>query len=395
MICLLPGAISQTSLLAAEYFDLRLDEALDSNDSKTLAWVRSPRIRFTMVDGKAVMPVIELKRGWVVPSWKGVIDSIEVERGSDDDMKGSIKARLHSSIGISGAYDFSFEAQRDGEEVRGTFVAKAGLGEAIDGDLRGTVRDIPAPILDLANSVWTVQLVQALPKEETLTLYLNRSDGRFTSAFAFSPNVTRRPIDMDAAKLRFADGKLTGTVSASRLNTREADDGERTVFGRYEVEAVVDVSQLRGTHAGETLEGQAVEGAVWGEIRPRNALLDSSNVWLKLEDGYAGGAMWQNRVFFKAALNERGQLVEGSAFNNKGVFEANLTGTELELSDDRITGTLHSSVHKSGSVSVGDYSFRIKGQRAGNVLYGRFYTIYAGKEDHSGYFVGGIDLEKK
>ena len=58
-------------------------------------------------------------------------------------------------------------------------------------------------------------------------------------------------------------------------------------------------------------------------------------------------------------------------------------------------GTLRSTVRKSGSVSLGDYSFRLDGLRAGDVFYGRFYTTYAGKEDHSGYFVGGIDLRKK
>ena len=59
--CLLPGAISQTSLVAAEYYDLRHDVALVSSNPKTRDWVRSPNIRFTVVDGKVVLPVIELK----------------------------------------------------------------------------------------------------------------------------------------------------------------------------------------------------------------------------------------------------------------------------------------------------------------------------------------------
>ena len=392
--CLLSAVVCQTSLFGAEYFELRLEEALVSNDPKTREWVRSPRIRFTMVDGEAALPVIELKRGWVVPSWKGVIDSIDVRRDSENSLKGSVKARIHSTIGISGAYDFRFEAQWDREEVRGSFAAQTGSGEPVNGVLRGTVRDVPAPALELANSVWTVQLVQALPSKETLTLYLNRSDGRFTSAFAYSPNVTRRPIDVDISKLQFADGILSGTISATRLNTREADGGERTVFGRYKVEADVDASRLRGTHSGETLEGQPAKGEVWGEIRPRKPLPDSPKIWLKLEDGYAGGAMWQNRVFFKATLDGHGKLTEGSAYNNKDVFEADLTAIDIELSDDRVTGILRSTVRKSTSVSLGDYSFRLDGVRAGDVLYGRFHTGYDGEEDHSGYFVGGIDLPK-
>ena len=250
------------------------------------------------------------------------------------------------------------------------------------------MRKVAAPALDLADSVWTVQLVRALPKEETLTLYLNRSQGRFSSAFAFSPNVSRRPVDVDASKLRLSEGELVGTVSATRLNTRQPDGGERSVFGRYEIKARLNLSLLRGEHSGKTLENRAVKGEVWGEVRSRRALPKSPRIWVKLEDGYAGGAMWQNRVFFRATLNKNGKLVEGSADNNKGVFQADLTAAQLELGDDRVSGTLRSTVRKSGSVSLGDYSFRLDGQRAGDVLYGRFYTTYAGKEDHSGYFRG-------
>ncbi|MFP6901972.1 MAG: hypothetical protein VCA36_13575, partial [Opitutales bacterium] len=254
----------QLPLSGGEYFDLRLEEALVSENPKTREWVLSPRLRFTMVDGKAILPVIELKRGWVVPSWKGVVDSIEVERADEKILKGKVKARIHSSVDVSGAYDFSFDVQLAGEEVRGSFVSKTGSGQPAKGDLRGTVRKVPDPALDLANSVWTAQLIQALPKEETLTLYLNRNKGRFTSAFAFSPNVTRRPIDVDASRLRFSDGKLAGTVSATRLNAREPDGGERSVFGRYEIKADLKASLLRGKHSGETLEGLAVKGEILG-----------------------------------------------------------------------------------------------------------------------------------
>jgi len=381
----------QLPLSGAEYFDLRLEEALISENSKTREWVLSPRLRFTMMEGEAILPVIELKRGWVVPSWKGMVDSIEVKRGDGKTLKGKVKARIHSSIGVSGAYDFSFEARLEGEEVRGSFVSKTGSGEPAKGDLLGTVREAPDPVIDTANSVWTVQLVQSLPKKETLTLYLNRNKGRFTSAFAYSPNLTRRPIDVDASKLRFSKGELAGTIAATRLNVREPDGGERSVFGRYEIKAKLHASSLRGKHEGETIEGQPVKGETWGEVRPRPLLPDSPRVWFKLEDGYAGGAMWQNRVFFKATLKENGRLAEGSAGNNKGVFEADLTATDLKLTNDRVTGTLRSTVRKSGSVSLGDYSFRLDGLRAGDIFQGRFYTTYAGKEGHSGYFVGGID----
>ena len=61
------------------------------------------------------------------------------------------------------------------------------------------------------------------------------------------------------------------------------------------------------------------------------------------------------------------------------------------MTEDRVAGTLRSTVRKSGSVSLGEYEFRLDGQRAGDVFYGRFYTTYAGEESHSGYFVGGVN----
>ena len=116
--------IAPLSVSAAEYYDLRLEEALISDDPKPREWVRSPRLRFTMVDGEPKLPVIELKRGWVVPSWKGVVDSIEVSKTKDGKLKGAVKARVHSSIGIAGVYDFEFDAVIEGDRVSGSFVSK-------------------------------------------------------------------------------------------------------------------------------------------------------------------------------------------------------------------------------------------------------------------------------
>ena len=62
---MLAAMVGQIPRSGAEYFDLRLEEALVSENPKTREWVLCPRIRFTLVDGKAMLPVIELKRGWV------------------------------------------------------------------------------------------------------------------------------------------------------------------------------------------------------------------------------------------------------------------------------------------------------------------------------------------
>ena len=58
-VVLLSITVSDGRVCGAEYFDLRLEQALVSMNADTRDWVRSPRIRITLVDDKAVLPVCE------------------------------------------------------------------------------------------------------------------------------------------------------------------------------------------------------------------------------------------------------------------------------------------------------------------------------------------------
>ena len=229
------------------------------------------------------------------------------------------------------------------------------------------------------HGVWTIHFVKGLPKDEVLTVYANEERGVFTSAFAFSPNFSRRPFEIDVSGLKVVNGQLQGRLVATRLNKREPDGGERSQFADYAVEG--------GVFKGTTVDGVPVQGEVWTEVRPRRSGNYAHRVWLKLEDGFAGGAMWQNRVFFDFEMKD-GKFVEGRATNNKGVFDALMTNADVEIDGDSFSGTLRSTIKKSGSVRPGNYVFRLVGHRAGDVLCGRFYTVLEGEEDHSGYFVG-------
>ena len=385
--CLLLVFFASNCVWGAEYIDLRLDNALQSSNPNR-EWVLSPRIRFTMLDGEATGAVIELKRGWVVPSWKGVVESIEVEYTQGRRLKGIAKAKINSSIGVAGNYTFTFQGKEKGRRIDGTFTSSY-KGEEKSGDLSGRTYSVPGEAVNPKNAVWTVQLVKGLPKSETLTVYLNCQDGKFNSAFAYSPNTTRRPIDVDASNLTFCLGKLSGGILATRLNSRQPDGGERTTFGKYEVDATLSGNRLWGEFEGTTMEGQEVAGETWGEVRSVMPIHPAHTIWLKLEDGYAGGEMWQNRVFFSYSTND-GEFQAGTASNNKGVFKASLKDANLNITRNRVSGTLHSTVHSSGSVNKGQYIFRVEGKRAGDLFHGRFYTHFNGKEDHSGYFVGTV-----
>ena len=378
-----------TTLHGGTFYDLRLDNALISENPKNRDWVLSPRIQFTLQDGKVLRPVIELKRGWVVPSWKGVVESLEILEATEKSLKLNVSAKINSSIGVRGKYNFQIEVNLENGQAIGKYTSRHDSGEVRDDDVSGKFEEVEEVCLDPGNAVWTIQFVKGLPKDETLTVYLTTQQEKVVTAFAISPNTTRRSIDVDTSGLKLDGNQLSGKLTANRLNTREPDGGERSTFGIYELNAKLTNNAISGNFSGTTLADSPVQGEIWGEVRPIRKLPESPTIFLKLEDGYVGGAMWQNRVFFKAHL-ENGKFRDGTADNNKNVFKAELSGAEFNVTSSRIRGTLQSTVHSSGSVKEGEYEFQIKGLRAGDLFHGRFYTFYQGKEDHSGYFIGSI-----
>ncbi len=383
LLTALPAAVSAQQNV--QRVNVKLDKALVGLTPKVRDWVLSPEIQFTLIDGKVVSPTIHLKRGWTVPSWKGVVDSHKLTVRADR-LTGSLVAKIHSATTVAGTFDITIDATIADSVVRGTHLTSKAGAEKRTGQLTGTV--VPDVISGdpAQDGVWTVHLAKALPRGEVLSLYIDRHDGKF-SAFAFSPDFTRRPMDVDASRLRFVDSKLSGSVTVTRLN--KANDGTRSTFGQYRIDAAVGGAMVRGTFQGTTVNDQPVEGDVWGEIRHRRPIPGNPTVWIKCEGGYTGGAMWQNRVFLQCTLKD-GRFVKGTASNNKGVFKATLADAKLTFGRNTVNGVMRSTVLSSGSVTEGDYTFKLKGMRAGDVMYGRFYTQLGGKEVQTGYFVGGI-----
>ena len=158
---------------------------------------------------------------------------------------------------------------------------------------------------------------------------------------------------------------------------------------RSNVDAAIDGPSVRGTFKGTTVDNVSVAGVVAGEIRGPTPIPPDAKLWVKLEDGYVGGAMWQNRVFFKWK-HSGGKFASGTADNNKGVFKAKLDDASVLFDGAALKGEVRSTGLESANVKHGAYRFERKGVRVGNVLYGRFYTHHGGKLAHSGYFVGGI-----
>lgn len=364
---------------------IRLEDALTTENPKVRDWVLSPEVQFLLVDGEVRSPIIHLKRGWTVPSWKGVVEECNLTFANGR-LRGSIRSEIYSAATVTGTFDIAIEATIDDGMVTGTHVSSNASGAKRRGELKGTVEPVSLTGDPAHDGVWTVHLPRALPRDEVLTLYLDRHDGAFT-AFAFSPDFTRRPMDVDASELTFANSKLTGRIKVDRLN--KENDGTRSTFGTYEIDATVDGPAVGGRFEGTTIDDRSVAGLVCGEIRHRRPVPANATVWLKCEDGYTGGAMWQNRVFLEFDL-EDGAFVRGKSGNNKGVFEATLTAANTTLTRNRVKGTLKSTVLSSGSVTKGDYTFEVDGLRSGDVMYGRFRTLLAGKNVKAGYFVGGI-----
>ena len=93
-------------------------------------------------------------------------------------------------------------------------------------------------------------------------------------------------------------------MGINRLSKRQPDGGARDHFGTYQITCEVSQEQIRGEFHGTTIDGERVGGPLFGHVQPRRPLAQPAEVWLKLEDGYTGGAMWQNRVFFKGTLKD-------------------------------------------------------------------------------------------
>ncbi|HEX8915949.1 MAG TPA: hypothetical protein VF796_26615, partial [Humisphaera sp.] len=231
---------------------------------------------------------------------------------------------------------------------------------------------------------------------EVLRIHLDVWGGRAVTSFGSAPSYSRRPFDVDASGLRADASRVWGDLVVSRLagDGKPAGDGRRVEVGRY----TVDVRSgsggaLRGAFVGTTVDSALAGGDAWADAAPRPAPAGQAGphkVFVKLEDGLAGGADWQNRVFFDFVATD-GRAAAGRANNNKGIYTAEFRGADLRWDGQAFAGTLDCAVVESGIVTRGAYHVRLDGHMVGPDCYGRFATTLGDSPVKSGYFVGRVE----
>ena len=372
---------------AAVFVELRLFNALIGGRAKE--WQREARVSFWIKNNKASHARIGPKPGWSIAGWCGRVENLNL-RVEGGRLTGVITARISSNEVNPGEYDFVFSGENTDKSVRGTFNSQHSGQSLTNRSFSGVIRHDFLPPPDNQNAVYTLHIVEALSRKEPLTLYLDRQGGDFPAAFAFAPTYSRRPFEVDASGLKVEDGNLHGEVLVFRGRMGELQEGGAEGLSHYQIQARLKDGAVLGTYGGTNPEGNRVRGPVWGYSDARPAVPSAAKVFLKLEDGFIGGAYWQNRVFFNFSAQD-GHASTGKADNNKGVFNARFDGADLEFQGVRMLGTVRATVLDSKTVHHGPYLFRLDGWNVGNVLGGRFTTLRDSKELKGGYFVGGLE----
>jgi len=366
---------------------LRLHNALVGG--RAHPWQREVRVSFWLTGERAMRGRIGPKVGWNIAGWSGRVERLEAVLDRDR-FTAAVEARISSNEVDSGRYTFRLDGAVTGDSVQGTFTTTHGDRTGPAQAFQGTLAAASFEQVNPDDAVYTIRLIEALPRGEVLTVYLDRQNGGFPAAFAFAPTYSRRPFEIDASRLSVEDTRVRGAIRVFRSKMGELQEGGSEGLSEYRIEATIQDGGAVGTFEGVNPESKPVTGPVWGQVDGRPSIPDPARVFLKLEDGFTGGAYWQNRVFFHFDLRN-GRADAGKADNNKNVFTARCDNARLDLRGTTVQGTLQATVLGSPAVDKGPYTFDLQGFNVGGVLSGRFTTTRDGRPVKRGYFVGGIE----
>lgn len=373
----------QPTLPEPARFELILEWPL-SRDSTH--WQNRAHVGFTIKGGRAVAPKVHAPNNTTYADWTCRVDSLDLKLAGGR-LSGTIQAAIAGGGKWcrSGQYAFAIDADVLGDAVAGTFATRLG-GEQVSGG-RFLGRVAPAAVSQPAESTYDLHLHGAAADGKAMWVHLDCRKGAFSAGLAFTPRFNHAVHDVEASGLKLAEGKLTGklrvTVNADPYVPRDG----KPVACAYAIDARVADGGIGGSFTG-TFGGEAVRGVVGGLYGPRPDVSGAVNVWLKMEQGVAGGAAWHNRTYIHFAL-KNGKVVEGKFSNNKGAWEGTFDGAEVRLRDGALTGELKCTI-ASGRVRKGTYVFALDGRVISSFVTGSFTSRLGGQVVQSGRFVGGI-----
>ncbi|MFO8012244.1 MAG: hypothetical protein R6X20_02950 [Phycisphaerae bacterium] len=230
--------------------------------------IRSPTVRFTLRDGKAVDGEFTSGKGTGKWGFEGRFDGGTLEFDGKR-LRGTVRASVVGGDAARGPYAFEVDAAvRGGSLVDGTCTTRKDGNDWGTRPVHGTAvgLDDPTP----ADAAWVFTLEKVLTGGKTLTLYAECIDGTFRDPVARGGNVQTHPVD--ASGLAVENARLTGTVTVDLKPGRGFPPGGRELTCEFTLDAAVTGTDVTGTFTGRYGRRQDGDGKVRGAVRPAEAM---------------------------------------------------------------------------------------------------------------------------
>jgi hypothetical protein len=225
--------------------------------------IRSPTVRFTLRDGKAVDGEFASGKGTGKWGFEGRFDGGTMTFDGER-LRGTVRAGVVGGDAARGPYAFEVNAAvRGGSLVDGTCTTRKDGNNWGTRPVHGTAVGLDAPTP--ADAAWVLTLEEVLTGGKALTLYLACVGGRFRDTVARGGNVQTHPAD--ASGLALENGRLTGAVTVDLVPGRGFPPGGREMTCDFTLDAAVVGTDVTGTFTGRYGRRQDATGQVRGTVR--------------------------------------------------------------------------------------------------------------------------------
>jgi len=223
----------------------------------------------------------------------------------------------------------------------------------------------------------------AVQAETDVEFVVDVVDGRVADAVAMPFIGNRAHHDLDAAKLSFVDGKLTGTAAFAIAHP--AVDKPEPVAVTVAINTAVTDGAVGGTCTFQA-DGQKTTAKAQGRALPRAPGLVPGKAWMRL--GVPGGPFFRDHIFAVFDLVDGKARAGGHHWYHKGKVNGSIDENSVTLADGRLTGKLRSSIAIRSETLP--HVFAIDARVIGNrYLFGSF-TLTVGDATHAGFVRGGL-----
>ena len=254
------------------------------------------------------------------------------------------------------------------------------------------------------NGVYAITLNGAMPNHTQMDLHLNCRGGVFGTGVAKTPKFTRAAHTVDADALKLEGNRLHGEIRIMINSDGYVPANWQTEQCAYRVDAKIQDGKVEGNFEGEygKADPQICGGAVTGKILPRQEYGGLLRLKLGMENakgevrprkGSYGGRGFVNMTF-KNGKAVHG-MIRGHGGNPINYFEAAVTGMDLRIADDALTGTLEVKGmwkgEKSKPAALVTYLYTIDAAVADNQVGGTFKKKFNGKDVEGGPLSGHLE----